>query len=126
MKRPGCTHQAARLAIAGALLLTGCVTKPQPLYYWGDYQAQLYGHFTKEIGPEEQIAKLEAGLEEARGDDKPVPPGYLAHLGILHAQIEHTDQMLKYFDAEKTQYPESAAYIDFLLRKLKQPQQEAR
>jgi len=34
--------------------------------------------------------------------------------------------MLKYFDAEKTQYPESAAYIDFLLRKLKQPQQGAR
>ena len=126
MKRLSHTRVAARLAIAGALLLTGCVTKPQPLYYWGDYQAQLYGHFTKEIGPEEQIAKLEAGLEEARSDGKPVPPGYLAHLGILHAQVGHTDQMLKYFEAEKAQYPESAAYIDFLLRKLKQPQQGAR
>jgi len=126
MTRLSCTHVAARLAIAGALLLTGCATKPQPLYYWGDYQPQLYGHFMKEKSPPEQIAKLEAGLEQARASGKSVPPGYLAHLGILHGQAERPDQMLKYFEAEKTLYPESAAYIDFLLRKVKQPQQGAR
>ena len=48
MKRLSCTNVAARLSIAGALLLAGCATQPQPLYYWGDYQPQLYGHFMKE------------------------------------------------------------------------------
>ena len=30
--------------------------------------------------------------------------------------------MLKYFEAEKTLYPESASYMDFLLAKLKRAQ----
>ena len=103
-------------------LLAGCATGPQPLYYWGDYQPTLYGHFTKEVGPQEQIASLEAGLEKARAAGKPVPPGYNAHLGLLYAEGEQTDQMLKYFEAEKTLYPESASYMDFLLAKLKRAQ----
>ncbi|TYC60780.1 DUF4810 domain-containing protein [Zoogloea oleivorans] len=122
MKRISCTQMTARLSIVGVLLLSGCATKPQPLYYWGDYQPQVYGHFTKDKSPEEQIAGLEAGLQIARANGKPVAPGYLAHLGILHAQSERQDQMRTYFEAEKTQYPESTAYIDFLLRKFKQPQ----
>ncbi len=116
-------HPRARLPvhslIISTLLLAGCVTQPQPLYHWGDYQPQVYGHFTKDKSPQEQITSLEAGLEEARAKGKPVPPGYLAHLGILHAQAERPEQMRKYFEAEKNQYPESAAYIDFLLRKFR-------
>ena len=109
----------AHAALIGGLLLTGCVTRPQPLYHWGDYQPHVYGHFTKDKSPQEQIAGLEAGLEAARASGKPVPPGYLGHLGILHAQSERPEQMRKYFEAEKNQYPESAAYIDFLLRKFR-------
>lgn len=120
MKRLCCRHMLTRLSFVGALVLSGCATKPQPLYYWGDYQPQVYGHFTKDTGPQEQIESLEAGLEKARASGKPVPPGYLAHLGILHAELQRPDEMRKYFEAEKTQYPESTAYIDFLLRKYKQ------
>lgn len=121
MTRLAFTQMATLLSILGFLLLSGCATKTQQLYYWGDYQAQVYGYFTKDTGVAEQIASLEAGLEKARASGRPVPPGYLAHLGILYAQDEHPDQMRKYFDDEKTLYPESAAYIDFLLRKYKQP-----
>ncbi|WP_346287787.1 DUF4810 domain-containing protein [Zoogloea sp.] len=119
MKRPPLSriHLACGLSMAAALLATGCANRPKPLYHWGDYQAQVYGHLTRSASPDEQIAKLEGGLEEARASGRNVPPGYLAHLGILHAQLEHPDQMLKYFEAEKALYPESAAYIDFLLRK---------
>ena len=53
---------------------------------------------------------------------KPVPPGYNAHLGLLYAEGEQTDQMLKYFEAEKALYPESASYMDFLLAKFKRAQ----
>jgi hypothetical protein len=108
------------IALAGALLVSGCASKPQTLFYWGDYQRQVYGHFTKDIGPDEQITKLEAGLEKARASGQSVAPGYHAHLGILYAQTERADQMRKYFEAEKSLYPESAAYVDFLLRKFKQ------
>lgn len=107
---------------AGTLLLSGCASGPQPIYYWGDYQPLLFGHFTKEKGPEEQIAALEAGIEKARSVGKPVPPGYHAHLGLLYAQGEHADQMQKYFEAEKALFPEGTTYVDFLLRKFKQPQ----
>lgn len=119
MKRLSLTRFAAGLPLAGALLLAGCATGPQPLYYWGDYQPALYGHFTKEKGPQEQIAALEAGIEKARAAGKPVPPGYNAHLGLLYAEGEQTDQMLKYFEAEKALYPEGASYMDFLLGKFK-------
>lgn len=115
---------ACGLCITATLLASGCATRPQPLYHWGDYQAHLYGHLARSTSPSEQIVKLEGGLEKARAQGRKVPPGYLAHLGILHAQIEHPDQMLKYFEAEKVLYPESGAYIDFLLRKFPRPQPE--
>ncbi|WP_263770328.1 DUF4810 domain-containing protein [Propionivibrio soli] len=116
------TPWPAALSLAAALLLTGCANTSQPLYYWGDYEPQLYGHFTKGKSPEEQISALEAGIEKARAKGQMLPPGYNAHLGILYAQGEHADQMLKYFEAEKTLYPEATAYVDFLTRKFKQPQ----
>jgi hypothetical protein len=103
------------LVVASAALLTACATGPDPLYYWGDYQSQVYGHLTGQKGPTEQITRLEAGIEKARSAGKPLPPGYFAHLAILHAEQDDTAQMLNYFDAEKQAYPESAAYIDFLL-----------
>jgi hypothetical protein len=122
MKCPSLAQLAISLPVVGALLLSGCATRPEPIYFWGDYQSQLYGHFTADKGPEEQIASLEAGMEKARATGKPLPPGYQAHLGVLYALGEKDEQMRKYFEAEKTQFPESAAYMDFLLRKFKQKQ----
>ena len=126
MRRTIFSGPAIGLWLACVLFVSGCATTTtQPLYYWGDYQKEVYGHFTKEIGPQEQIATLEAGLEKARASGRPVPPGYNAHLGILYAQTEQPDKMLAYFSAEKALYPESAAYMDFLMRKYQQPKQGA-
>lgn len=111
---------AVCFCVACVFLVSGCATKTPPLYYWGDYQKEVYGHFTKEVGPEEQISTLESGLDKARASGHPVPPGYNAHLGILYAQTEHADKMLQYLTAEKTLYPESTTYMDFLMRKYQQ------
>lgn len=108
------------LALAAALLLPACATGPGPLYYWGDYQSQVYGQLTRDKGPDEQIASLEAGIEKARAAGKPLPPGYQAHLGMLYAQKEQGERMRQYFEAEKAQYPEGASYLDFLMRGTKQ------
>lgn len=121
-KRRRGNSASVRLSMLAIVLLSACATKTEPLYYWGDYQAQVYAHFTKDTSPQQQIATLEAGVEQARAKGKNVPPGYLAHLGILYAEGEQSDQMLRSFVAEKNLYPESGAYIDFLLRKFKQPQ----
>ena len=60
-----------KLALAGLLaasgLLTGCVNQPQSLYYWNGYQEQVYARFKGEgSSPQEQVAALEASLQEAR------------------------------------------------------------
>lgn len=117
------TMKALSIALPAALiLLSGCASQTSALYYWGDYQPEVYGHFTKDKGPAEQIANLEAGLERARAAGRQVPPGYNAHLGLLYAQGEQQEQMVKYFAAERALYPEATTYMDFLLRNFKQPQ----
>lgn len=97
--------------------LSGCVTRPQPLYHWGDFQSQQYSYFKGEKGPEDGIQSLEKVREEARAKGRSVPPGMQAHLGLLYGQTGRTDLFEQNLQAEKQQFPESAAYVDFLLKK---------
>lgn len=100
-----------------AALLGGCVAQPQPLYHWSGYQEQVYAHFTGESSdPAQQIAALEASLQEARSRAQTPAPGFHAHLGMLYAQVGKADQVRQQFETEKALFPESAAYMDFLLR----------
>lgn len=105
------------LAIASTALLAGCVSRPQPLYYWGDYQSQVYGHFKGEKSPEEQIQALEMVREEALSEGKPLPPGFQAHLAKLYGQTGRSERLVEQLEAEKKQYPESSTFMDFLLKK---------
>lgn len=105
------------LAIASTALLAGCVSRPQPLYYWGDYQSQVYGHFKGEKSPEEQIQALEMVREEALSEGKPLPPGFQAHLAMLYGQTGRSERLVEQLEAEKKQYPESSTFMDFLLKK---------
>lgn len=112
--------KAARLcvlAIASSALLAGCVSRPQSLYYWGDYQSQVYGHFKGEKSPEEQILALEKVREEALSNGKALPPGFQAHLAMLYGQTGRSERLVEQLEAEKKQYPESSTFMDFLLKK---------
>ncbi len=100
-----------------AALLTACAAPREPLYYWGNFPAQQYAYLQGGQGPEEGIQALEKTREEAKAQGKPLPPGFQAHLGLLYGQTGRTDLFEQYLAAEKQQYPESAAYIDFLLQK---------
>ncbi len=102
-----------------AMLLTACGTPRPNLYQWEGYQVQVYERFTNKSGPEAQIEQLEKGLNIANSKNAQVPPGYHAHLGMLYAEIGKMDQMVQQFKTEKTLYPESAQYMDFLLRNVK-------
>lgn len=108
------------LVMLSTTVLAGCVTRPQPLYYWGDYQNQVYGHFKGEKGPEEQIQALEAVREQARAQGKALPPGFQAHLAMLYGQTGRSERLVEQLEAEKRQFPESSTFVDFLLKKTPQ------
>lgn len=100
-----------------ATTLSGCATRQQPLYHWGDFQSQQYSYFKGNKGPEDSILSLEKTREEAKAKGRSVPPGMQAHLGMLYGQTGRTDLFEQNLQAEKQQFPESAAYVDFLLKK---------
>ncbi|WP_181296309.1 DUF4810 domain-containing protein [Pseudomonas sp. Q2-TVG4-2] len=111
------SRAAALAALLLAALLTGCTGNRTPqLYHWDGYQQQVYEHFKHETGPHEQIAALEASLQKARAVDRSPPPGFHAHLGMLYAEVGKADQVRQQFETEKALFPESATYMDFLMR----------
>ena len=99
-----------------ALLLSGCVSRPQPLYYWGSFQDHQYAYFKGDKGPEDSIQELEKVREQAKSQGRNVPPGFQAHLGMLYGVTGRTDLFEQNLQAERQQFPESSAYVDFLLK----------
>jgi hypothetical protein len=109
--------RAALLALAAAVL-TGCATPPKTLYQWEGYQPQVY-QYLKGESPEQQIAAMEKDLQAISAKGNNVPPGFHAHLGMLYSVAGKPDQVVTQFEDEKKLFPESAAYMDFLLGKMK-------
>ncbi|MBF8744361.1 DUF4810 domain-containing protein [Pseudomonas putida] len=99
--------------LLGSLLLAGC-NAPKPLYQWESYQPQVYGYLKGE-SKEEQVTALERDLEKIKAKNGAVPPGYHAQLGLLYSSLGKDDQMMQQFRTEKALFPESAAYMDFLM-----------
>ncbi|WP_285351075.1 DUF4810 domain-containing protein [Pseudomonas sp. ME-P-057] len=102
---------------AAALWLSGCA-QPKTLYQWGSYQPEVYEYFKGE-SKESQVAKLEEDLQKIRSTNGNPPPGYHAQLGMLYGSLGKDDQMVQEFRTEKTLFPESATYMDFLMRNVK-------
>ncbi len=106
-------------AAAGAIgILAGCASQPKALYHWGSYQPQVYAYLQAQdhSDPLEQISRLEEDLQRARSANETPPPGYHAYLGLLYAKIGKDDQVRQEFQTEKTLFPESATFMDFLVR----------
>jgi len=112
------SSKAAAIAAIGGALLAGCATPGKPLYQWEGYQPQVYKYFKGE-SKEAQAAELEKGLEKIKSDNGAVPPGYHAQLGLLYSSLGKDDQMVQEFQTEKALFPESATYIDFLMKNVK-------
>ena len=118
MKSSSAIHMGS--AVALAILLTGCVTAPQPLYSWNSYQKQVYSYLKSDSpAKEEQILEMEKGMHQAAGTGTRLPPGYQAHLGLLYLNAGRTDQALAAWAQEKKQFPESTQYIDYLVSNMK-------
>jgi hypothetical protein len=99
-------------------LLQGCATPAVTIYNWGPYESQVYSHFKGE-SPESQIQILERHAEAAKSGDKPLPPGYMAHLGFLYAKVGRDADFVTALEIEKQRFPESSSYMNYLLRNTK-------
>ncbi|MBK4784120.1 MAG: DUF4810 domain-containing protein [Pantoea sp. Pent] len=105
-------------ALIAAGVLAGCAPKgPEPIDYWGDYQQQVYSYYQKDSDPQKQIDALNLDIEKAKAVNKPVAPGLHAQLGLLYAKNGNTDKAFSQFALEKQLFPESAPYMDFLMKK---------
>jgi len=109
----------AGLLLVSTLLAGGCATRTPTIYYWGDYQPQLYAYLKNQGSSHaEQILALQKIIEEAKAANKSVPPGFHAHLGLLQISEGKPELARMELEAEKTLFPESAVFMDFLLVKL--------
>ncbi len=111
----GVRGTAAALA---ALALVGCVQAPKQLYMWESFPRQQYEFLLREgASPQAQIQAMEAHAEKARGADAALPPGFRAHLGMLHLSVGDAAAARQMWQAEKVAFPESAAYMNSLLKR---------
>lgn len=108
------------VGVVMALSLGGCASQHKSLYYWGDYQPQVYDYFVAgdRKGPEAQLQALELTAQKAQSKGEALPPGFNAHRGLLYLKVGQGDKARTAFLTEKVQYPESASYMDFLLKKI--------
>ena len=121
-------YNASRLALLGfAVLLTGCVHAPtKTLYGWGTYQPSLYQYFKTDGGDlSVQINALEAQVVKNKTGRLADPPGLHGHLALLYSKTGNESAAQNQLAIERELFPESAAYVDFLLKKSVQPAQPA-
>lgn len=104
--------------LLAVLALTGCAQpKNPPLYGWYGYQTQLDNWFKQDVeSPDIQLQKMRQDLEKMKAANQLPPPGFRAHMGLLHGQLGDPVSLKRALEAEKAAFPESSAYMDFLLR----------
>ena len=103
---------------AVAALLTACGTPQKPLYQWGGYQSSMYQYFkTNGEMPGDQITQLGSQLIKNKAANEATPPGLHGHRALLYAKVGNDDAARAHLEAERALFPESAAYVDFLLKK---------
>ena len=111
------------LLAASVALFAGCAHKaPAPLYMWEAFPKMQYDTLLRPgVTPLEQVGLMEAQAEKARAAGAALPPGFRAHLGMLKLSAGDADQARQLWQAEKTAFPESAPYMDQLLKRLDAP-----
>ena len=102
-------------------VLVGCVQAPKPMYHWEAYERQLYENFKGGDGtnPEAQLLAMETSAQKASAAGSQLPPGFRAHMGLLCLKLGRDADAEQYLLAEKERFPESAQYMDFLLKRMK-------
>lgn len=104
----------------GSAILAGCATPPTPLYSWETFPRNQYETLLREgKSPLEQISAMKAHAERAKSKGMALPPGFRAHLGMLQLTVGNADEARRLFELERATFPESSAYMNQLLKRLR-------
>lgn len=109
------------ILVALAFFIGGCTHQPTALYEYGDYSESYYAD--KKNMSEESTLKLQMSMEQAiqmRGESISgrVPPGIYANLGYMYLKSGNPNKAIANFQKEKSTYPESAHFMDRLIKKV--------
>jgi hypothetical protein len=92
------------------------------MYHWGGFQTQLYQYFKGDgSNPEEQLRVLNEQAVSARASGAALPPGFHAHIAMIYLRLGRDGEARRELEAEKASFPESAQYMDFLLKRMQGP-----
>lgn len=108
-------------AIGFILLLTSCEPSKN-LYTWGNYSHSSYSYLKNadEKSTQELIAVYKQLIEKQNGTRMVPPPGICADYGFLLLQQGKTEEGKALLQREVELYPESAIFIDRVLKLLEQ------
>lgn len=109
------------MLVAVAFMIVGCAAKPQTLYNYGDYSESYYAN--KKNMSEESTLKLQKSIEQAiekagESTSGRVPPGMYANLGYMYLKSGNPNGAIENFQKEKSIYPESAHFMDRMIKKV--------
>lgn len=106
-------HRPLLAGLIATLVVTGCAKRQPDMYQWGSFPAQQYQYLLHEAGPiDGQISELESQAERAAMHHAVLPPGFRAHLGMLHLSAGNPQRARELWIAEKTAFPEASPFID--------------
>ncbi len=115
------TKTALLSVVAIGLLMSGCSSQPKPLYNYGDYSESYY-HAKKELNAESALElqkAIEYSIENAADSRSArVAPGMYANLGYIYLKGGKTDKAIESFEKEKKIYPESAHFMNRMIKKV--------
>ncbi len=122
VRRPSLWRGMRWAGICLSVSLLAACAQPQGLYSWGSYQPMVHAYL-QEDGEDyaAQVQTLEEDVESARATEQALPPGFRAHLGLLYLKLGNGAKAVEQWQGEKLAFPESSAFMDFLLRHTAEP-----
>lgn len=118
------THGMSRLVLGGCVVLLGaCAQTRPPLYTWEAFPKQQYETLLTSGNqmPADQLLAMQAQAEKTAASGGRLPPGFRAHLGMLKLSVGDADGARELWQGEKLAFPESAPFMDRLLKRLAAP-----
>ena len=104
-----------------SFIISGCSNQPKPLYTYGNYSESYYAS-KKDVSTDTALElqkSIEFAIENA-GESRSgrVAPGMYANLGYIYLKGGKTDKAIESFKKEKSIYPESAHFMDRMIKKI--------
>lgn len=118
------TGWTSRLVLGGCVFLLGaCAQTRPPLYTWEAFPRQQYETLMMSGNqlPADQVLAMQAQAEKTAASGGRLPPGFRAHLGMLKLSMGDADGARELWQGEKLAFPESAPFMDRLLKRLEAP-----